>query len=461
MMSNIHNHKRVNRSSSAQIVDFFQEECADFKSTPKALDFQNNKKTLFPSGIREAFQDSPSVPVIEWEKSISNIINEAKQKVLSNVVLDSIMTNLTLCKNEDIISTTEIILVSESDCGKVISVFNGNWLFLTPALQIDKPFLTDCMIPNNDEKDSEKYKLGCYIPQYRVIFLWVDRIYNAANNQNINANLLFQEVLLHELIHALIDFNLRDQDLNVFGITDPEKIEETITNTLMLKVYYDSCKISFDEILKFVKTQSLPYSSATKVFDLFQSTHGWGNFIDILGNYLVNKATVNKQSIAQAQYFGIENGEDTLSEEDHFKNWVAATYYHLGRDPEAWSPFFDNTFYHKDILIKLDCPFFLVNNVETFVNRVSIYRGILSTGEKILKLFFTFCNKSHDSVYIVTYDAIKDTLNVLDNNDNNQNAFSFKSHELAVKFCNFLLKYPFACGPTFKTLDDYYNTPDV
>lgn len=445
------NDKGGNGNSSAQIINLFQEECFFFKSTSNALDYQNANNLSFPSCIKEAFQGSSITPFIKWEESISRIISEAKHRIGGHVALNPIMTNLCLCKNEDILSTTEVFLVTEEDCGKFISVFNSNWMFLTPDLQIEKPFLAECEVPayihkhKGSEDDDEEYResdiLGCYIPQCKVIFLWIDRIHKASNN--INTNLLFQKVLLHELIHALLDWNLRDENLNVFGIADPEKIEETITNTLMLKVYFDSCKTSFDEVLKFVKTQSLPYASAAKMFECFQSTNGWGSFVNILSNYLENKVSGNNQIPNQVHYFSVEG--DELPEGCNLENWVNGIYYHsLGCFTSAsYIPPVDiitNDFFHDDIVFENNCPFFIINNEEAFVKRVSIYRGRLSTGEIILKLFFTFSNKSQDAVYVATYDAIKNQFNFP---DNSQNTFSFTSYRSSEVFGAFLLSYPY------------------
>lgn len=274
--------------------DFFVKECSYFRVTQNAREFCKKNNLSLPSGTEEAFGQSSSQG-LQLESSILETIDYSKDGIDNILVLNSIMTNLLSCDSDTIISTTEIFLVTDADCGEMVHVFNSNWLYLPPGLQIEKPFINECVIPNKPEKKLEDI-LGCYIPQYKIIFLWVDRIMQVANSIRIDIQLLFQSALLHEIIHSLLDCNLRDENMDVYCKDAFKSLEETITNTLMLKVYFDTDRTKYDEVLRFVNKQSPHYSAAAMVFSLLQETEGWENFNSNLATYLKRK-TIGESTI--------------------------------------------------------------------------------------------------------------------------------------------------------------------
>lgn len=139
-------------------------------------------------------------------------------------------------------------------------------------------------------------KLGIYIPKYGCILIYVDKISKLKNPE-----LIFQKVLLHELIHALLDVNIRiiNNNQQSIGIGNKEPIilpnnkqidcndhEEELTNSLTLFTYafQDTPSYILGEIREFIYNQPYPYNCAITRFE-----EGWNKFREILLNYLIHK----------------------------------------------------------------------------------------------------------------------------------------------------------------------------
>ena len=81
--------------------------------------------------------------------------------------------------------------------------------------------------------------LGCYCPDKGCIFIWVDKIYDKCKKENYDFENLFDIVLLHEYIHALLDVRPRKANYKQ-NITTKCLYEESIDNALLLHAMNNS-----------------------------------------------------------------------------------------------------------------------------------------------------------------------------------------------------------------------------
>ena len=81
--------------------------------------------------------------------------------------------------------------------------------------------------------------LGCYCPDKGCIFIWVDKIFDKCEKENYDFENLFDIVLLHEYIHALLDVRPRKANYKQ-NITTKCLYEESIDNALLLHAMNNS-----------------------------------------------------------------------------------------------------------------------------------------------------------------------------------------------------------------------------
>ena len=81
--------------------------------------------------------------------------------------------------------------------------------------------------------------LGCYCPDKGCIFIWIDKIYDKCKKENYVFENLFDIVLLHEYIHALLDVRPRKANYKQ-NIRTKCLYEESIDNALLLHAMNNS-----------------------------------------------------------------------------------------------------------------------------------------------------------------------------------------------------------------------------
>ena len=81
--------------------------------------------------------------------------------------------------------------------------------------------------------------LGCYCPDKGCIFIWIDKIFDKCEKENYDFEKLFDIVLLHEYIHALLDVRPRKANYKQ-NITTKCLYEESIDNALLLHAMNNS-----------------------------------------------------------------------------------------------------------------------------------------------------------------------------------------------------------------------------
>ena len=117
--------------------------------------------------------------------------------------------------------------------------------------------------PKEEEEDREHHHrdlLGCYLPGKNTILLWVDKISAYGDIKE----LVFQKVLLHECIHALLDVK-RKSSQNNWG-------EETIDNTWVLQAYSNCGQPAVvNEVIDFIACQPQEYRNALSLYPWMQA----------------------------------------------------------------------------------------------------------------------------------------------------------------------------------------------
>ena len=81
--------------------------------------------------------------------------------------------------------------------------------------------------------------LGCDCPDKGCIFIWIDKIFDKCEKENYDFENLFDIVLLHEYIHALLDVRPRKANYKQ-NITTKCLYEESIDNALLLHAMNNS-----------------------------------------------------------------------------------------------------------------------------------------------------------------------------------------------------------------------------
>lgn len=112
--------------------------------------------------------------------------------------------------------------------------------------------------------------LGMYLPSSGSIMLWIDRICVCENPE-----LVLQKVLMHELIHAILDVSPRILNINQNTGTLACKVlcyeydrdsEETLDNSLVLYVYNQIANEVYQKIRDFIEGQPTPYKEAINLY---------------------------------------------------------------------------------------------------------------------------------------------------------------------------------------------------
>lgn len=96
--------------------------------------------------------------------------------------------------------------------------------------------------------------LGCYVPEKKAIFMWIDQIADACKYKKRDYAALFEFVLLHELTHAYLDVSKRypDDKFEIFR-------EESLANANALYIAKKENIGDFGELIMYAKSQSAPY----------------------------------------------------------------------------------------------------------------------------------------------------------------------------------------------------------
>lgn len=168
----------------------------------------------------------------------------AAQNSYGNPMQESIIISTIDHKFDSLLSNCTVWLATEKDDGNKV-VVNNIFLNKPQTIKIIKPLgysVKDNPRPLRNKKEFDV--LAYYTPETGSVVMFIDRIF--LWYQDENPELIFQKVLLHEFIHALLDIaprtlvkfsntnwlSCRVQKKNV----DKDK-EETYVNSLVLYVY--------------------------------------------------------------------------------------------------------------------------------------------------------------------------------------------------------------------------------
>ena len=168
-----------------------------------------------------------------------------------------------------IVDNIDITLITENDntSGTAIPVRN---LFKYQITQNDERSY-EVVLPPSPDDNSKDNLLGVYLKRTGSIMLWIDKIL-----QKDNPELFFQKVLLHEMIHALLDIyprvyfkysNGMCTILTGMGKKNTTVSEETIDNFLVLDCYSHTRKEYYDIVKEFIKKQPSEYKAAIDIYD--------------------------------------------------------------------------------------------------------------------------------------------------------------------------------------------------
>ena len=127
--------------------------------------------------------------------------------------------------------------------------------------------------------------LGCYCPDKGCIFIWIDKIYDKCKKENYDFENLFDIVLLHEYIHALLDVRPRKANYKQNIITKC-LYEESIDNALLLHAMNNS-KYGSDA-KRFVAQGQKKLPSYYKGWELFNN-YSLAQLEAIIKEWLPNK----------------------------------------------------------------------------------------------------------------------------------------------------------------------------
>lgn len=191
---------------------------------------------------------------------------------------------------EDFINNVSICLVrskkdyANSGIDKVIvkNIFTGD--IEMREIPDDAGVSEDKEVENDKGKTIMDY-LGCYCPDKGCIFIWIDKIFFISERDNYNFENLFDIVLLHEYIHALLDVRPRKANYNQNIITKC-LYEESIDNALLLHAMNES-KYGSDA-KRFVSQGQKKLPSYYKGWELFNN-YSLAQLEAIIKEWLPNK----------------------------------------------------------------------------------------------------------------------------------------------------------------------------
>lgn len=193
---------------------------------------------------------------------------------------------------EDFISNVSICLVrskkdyANSGIDKVIvkNIFTGEMEL--------REIPDDKGVSEDKEMEDDYYNgktimdyLGCYCPDKGCIFIWIDKIFDKHKKENYDFENLFDIVLLHEYIHALLDVRPRKANYKQNIITKC-LYEESIDNALLLHAMNNS-KYGSDA-KRFVAQGQKKLPSYYKGWELFNN-YSLAQLDAIIKEWLPNK----------------------------------------------------------------------------------------------------------------------------------------------------------------------------
>ncbi|MDE6576775.1 MAG: hypothetical protein K2J82_11230 [Muribaculaceae bacterium] len=167
-----------------------------------------------------------------------------------------------------IVDNIDITLITEEDSKSGIAIPVRN-LFKYQITRINE-LSYEVAYPPKPEKLKDNL-LGVYLSQTGSIMLWIDKII-----QKDKPELIFQKVLLHEMIHAFLDIyprvyfkypNNMCSILMAIGKKDTTESEETIDNILVLDCYSHCRKKYYDFVKEFISNQPDEYKAAIDKYD--------------------------------------------------------------------------------------------------------------------------------------------------------------------------------------------------
>lgn len=272
-----------------------------FKRTKMADKYIQNKCLILPDTIQDTFngctfgQEQTQIPQLDVVSYVYSYIRAAKQLILKRCNYSSIVKSILKQPEKEIQQITQVVLVHSDDDGEFLPL--ANRFMLMKESNTTEDIYQRIQIPSKGslvESDPKHPLLGCYLSKPGVILIWIDRVFE---NANISGYLLFQKVLLHEIIHAMFDCADRNNSLDVLLDKSKERrnFEETLDNLLVLKCYENCEKDRFEEILHFIKSQPREYSRAIDLYKMTK-TLSWGKkeFVSTICSLLFFKALPNQ-----------------------------------------------------------------------------------------------------------------------------------------------------------------------
>lgn len=210
--------------------------------------------------------DTPDLAfgLADMDEILTRIKDELREQIKDISPKSSSLSPLTMSLNY-IVDNIDITLITEEDSrsGTHIPVRN---LFKYQITQNNEDSYEVVCPP--EPRDN---LLGVYLPQTGSIMLWIDRIV-----QKDRPELIFQKVLLHEMIHAFLDiyprvyfkyYNRMCSILTAIGKKDTTESEETIDNILVLDCYSHCGKEYYDFVKEFISNQPDEYKAAIDMYE--------------------------------------------------------------------------------------------------------------------------------------------------------------------------------------------------
>lgn len=264
-------------------------------------------------------------------KSELNIIDEILLKSKKNI--DNIKKVPNWNKSSSyLLSDCDICFITEDDIGNEVSIFNrftreyekykvvGNKTL--KKNEKDGVLIKDYLDTLNEEKKAEPFNpnnqeikilindyFAFYVPINGVIFLFIDRIITFAAEKGFDCAktfLLFEKILLHELIHSCLDLYPRNKGMIIWY---PPKWqnngfnEESIDNAIILQCFKNQGV--YPTIEDFILSQpkfyrkSLNFKNKTEI-------------IKYLKKLIKHKLNVPKYFFEGVYYFGIGRLAETI-----------------------------------------------------------------------------------------------------------------------------------------------------
>lgn len=383
------------------IIDFFRDVCDTFRITPEAEKYiygHNKIMASLPDCVSMTFsQDwSNNVPTLNPKDTIFPILKHAETSLGPTLAGEN--TLLQVLNIEQRFTTAEVIIVTTKDNGNIIPVYNRNWLLLSVENKTKHSIITECAIPTISENDDSK--LGCYLPDSGTVLLWIDRISETANRNGMSPELLFQKVLLHELIHAVLDCNKRDDTLNVYSPDgNIHGIEETLDNILVLKCYSENSGLPiYNSIKKFISTQPSNYALAAKVFESILSGHLWLQLEGFISVFLSCKISGTMKTKNQCMYYIADIDKyDSEEEEESIREIIDGTLDRIELTHGGGKPYLQSDYEEfqsrcvslgSGYAIKIDGEWFEASQID-FISEITVRNNI---PEKMIKAIIILTN---------------------------------------------------------------------